>query len=438
MAPKTILKVKEKLKSWRQGKGRAGFKDSVITSQEEGASPDGTQVELRKGRSNFKGGGGRRKRLLWGGLIALIVLILLGGAGAKATSDSKFCASCHEMTPETATWQVTSHSKISCVTCHSELGSVNYVKGKVNILGLAFKHATGDIPQPITSYHPIQNDVCESCHSTMRKVTASGDILIPHDTHLKQGIACVACHGGVAHGYIAERGLTTQEEYGTWNVAKAEKVSKFDDTKTAMEACLDCHEQVNRGKQPWQDNEGVGKTEKQRVDERRALVQTAAESKGNLEEVAQPVVATSIATNLRAPIRCAPCHSNIKTPFNHAGPVWGTGHGVTARQDVRYCADCHSRQQIRALITPQTDVKDYARSDPFCITCHQKRPSGHLASKKEWLPAHPAIVESKEASNCLTCHDVQKFSTPVPGAKAPATSVICNTCHWFKDNKVEY
>lgn len=422
MAPNMIRKIREKLNRRRQRKGGVQSDNSVIASQK------GENKKTKIFRS---------RRLLWGSLIALVVFILLGGGGAKAASNSQFCAGCHEMAPETATWQVTSHSKISCVTCHRELGPTS-VKGKASIVRLVFKHATGDISQPITSYHPIQNDVCESCHSSMRKVTASGDILIPHDTHLKQGIACVACHGGVAHGFIAERGLTSKEEYGTWTVEKAEKVSKFDDTKTAMEACLDCHEQVNLGQKPWLENEGVGKSEKQRVDERQALAQKAAETKGDLGEVAQPVFATSIATNLKAPIRCAPCHSEIKTPFNHAGSAWGTTHGVTARQDVKYCADCHSRQEIRSLITDQTDVRDYARTDPFCITCHKKRPTGHLATGKEWLPAHPAVVENKGDANCLTCHDVQKFSTPAPGEKAPPTSVICNTCHWFKGNKVEY
>lgn len=366
-----------------------------------------------------------------------LILIVAGGAGLKVTSSNSFCISCHEMQPEHLTFQVTSHAQFSCTTCHVTPGVGNYIQSKVKVLGYISKHLTRKDTQPIVANAPIPNQVCEGCHSTMRKVTASGDINIPHDKHLQQGIACTACHGGVAHAFVAERGLNTQENLATWTVAKAEQVSKFDDTKTAMEACMDCHEQVNQGKKPWEDNQGLGKTEAQRVAERQDAQKQAQTGNGKLPQ-AVPTMASTGASQLTAPMRCAPCHLKIQTPVSHVDKSWGTTHGITAANDVKYCADCHSRQRERVLITAQTTVQDYARSNSFCAACHEKRPETHLANKQLWLPAHSSIVKDKGAQNCLVCHEISKATDQndkkIPGVNA----VTCNTCHWFKNGKVEF
>lgn len=389
--------------------------------------------------------GMNRKRLLWIGIGGVLVMALSTGAALKVTSTPQFCSSCHEMAPEYATWEVTSHAKIACVTCHIEPGAGNFVKHKMGSLVQLYEHFTGKIPQPIVMPHPIKNEVCEECHSTVRKVTASGDIIIPHDKHLKQGIACVACHAGVAHGFVAERGLTPKQDYATWTTAKAEKHTTFDNTRLGMEVCLNCHDQVNQGKKPWLENEGQGQTEKQRLQEQQDLQKLAATATGKLPEPGQTAAQAS-AGGLHPPMKCDACHSAIKTPDSHHDSSWGTTHGITARQDVRYCASCHSRQKERVLLTANTDVKDYARSNSFCVDCHAKRPAGHLEGKKEWLPAHSSVVREKSPANCLTCHDVQQptqksaaLQSRVPGVTAPGPNpVYCNLCHWFKDDKIVF
>lgn len=380
---------------------------------------------------------GKRSKWLLLLLGLLVVIVVGGGAGLKASSTSAFCASCHEMSPESATYKVTSHANLSCTTCHVSPGAGNYVKSKLNLVGYFGKHITGNYSYPIVSSEPIKNEVCVSCHSTMRKVTPSGDINIPHETHLKHEIACTACHGGVAHAFVAERGLTTKEDMGTWTLAKAEEVSKFDDTKTAMEACMDCHEQVNEGKKPWEDNEGLGKTEAQRVAERQESEKQAKEGNGQLPQAVQ-AVAMSGQSELTAPMRCAPCHLKIQTPVNHVEKTWGVTHGVTATKDPRWCADCHSRQRDRVLVTISTPVKDYARSNTLCAPCHEKRPAGHLTNKQQWLPTHSTIVKDKGAQNCLVCHEIDKAINPETKKQIPGVNAVtCNTCHWFKNGKVE-
>jgi len=386
-----------------------------------------------------------RKQLLLIVLGGLLGLVLITGVALKVTSTPQFCSSCHEMSPEYSTWHESSHSKIACVTCHIEPGAVSLVKHKISSLNQLFLHLTGKVPDTIVMPEPIKNEVCEQCHSTVRKVTASGDIIIPHDKHLAQGIACVACHAGVAHGFVAERGLNEKKDLSTWDNSKAVKVMSFDDTKLGMEVCLNCHEQVNAGKKPWLENQGQGQTEQQRLDEQGKVKELAANANGSLSELAKP--ATAVDTGgLHPPMGCGACHSASKTPDSHKTNDWKTTHGITASQDVRYCASCHSRQKERALLTDKTNVADYARSNSFCADCHAKRPAGHLAGKEQWLPSHPLIIQDKGATNCLTCHDIdkptQKPQTPptqLPGQALPSPNpVYCNQCHWFKNNKVEF
>ncbi|MDP4160347.1 MAG: NapC/NirT family cytochrome c [Bacillota bacterium] len=390
-----------------------------------------------------------RKKLVLIGLGGVVAISLLTGVALKATSTPQFCSSCHEMSPEYTTWETSSHSKIACVTCHIEPGAVSFVTHKISSLNQLYLHLTGKVPGTIVMPDPIKNEVCEECHSTARKVTASGDIIIPHDKHLAQGIACVACHGGVVHGFVAERGLTQKKDQSTWTLAKAEKVSTFDDTKLAMEVCLNCHEQVNQGKKPWLENQGQGQTEKQRADEQSQIKEIAANATGKLSESAKTATAptTANASGLHPPMNCNACHTSIKTPDSHQSGDWKTTHGITARQDVTYCASCHSREKERASVTKNTDVKDYARSNTFCADCHANRPAGHLAGKEEWLPAHPQVIQTKGPNGCLTCHDINKptpkpqssqTQLPLPGQVLPSPNpVYCDQCHWFKNNKIE-
>ncbi len=378
--------------------------------------------------------GPSRQRVLVILLGSLGVVILLSGATLKVTSTPGFCSSCHEMAPEYATWEVTSHNKIACVTCHIEPGAINLVKHKIGSIGQLYEHVTAKVPNPVTMPHPINNEVCEQCHSTMRKVTASGDIIIPHEKHLNQGIKCVACHAGVAHGFVVERGMAQKADYAGWTKDKAEKTVKFDDTKLAMELCFDCHEQVQNGKKPWLEKEGTGTSETERVREA-AELQAAAAGGAKLSQATPLIDANGKpAAGYPPTINCQGCHSAMKTPDSHRAAGWGTTHGLTARKDVRYCADCHSRQRERVLLTATTDVRDYVMSNVFCVSCHLKRPAGHLAGKQEWLPYHPQVVAAKSADGCLVCHDIQKPDPKQSGQRSPSSNpVYCNQCHWFQD-----
>ena len=177
----------------------------------------------------------------------------------------------------------------------------------------------------------IGNDACEQCHTLLRRISPSGDLIMPHDKNFAQGIACIACHNGVAHGFIAERGLTDKKDYGTWTVSKAEKAMSLGATKTSMNVCMDCHTKVNNDEKPWFTHDGVEKTEEQRI--------AASEQK---PEMASPAtIAAKLASPVDVPspskgtlktptIECNGCHSKMPIPNTHKDHTWTINHGITA------------------------------------------------------------------------------------------------------------
>jgi len=130
-------------------------------------------------------------------LILLVCLLSLGVIGiTQAPSASFVCQACHEMKPEIATWQVSSHSKIACIKCHPGI----HVEHLFQLI-----HFTKKYYLPIQVKEPVPESICINCHSGNRVITPKGDLIVPHQKHEQEGITCTECHIGVAHGGIAER-----------------------------------------------------------------------------------------------------------------------------------------------------------------------------------------------------------------------------------------
>lgn len=252
------------------------------------------------------------------------------------------CTGCHEMKPEILTWQVSSHSKIACITCHGEKTS-----------DFQGKHDSGDFTKPIKISKAIPNSVCEQCHSQNRDTTPAGDLLIPHDKHATAGVTCVKCHSGVVHAKIADRGLTAEgklSNYDNWDLETAKTQATSFYTRPSMWTCINCHKQ------------------------------------------------------LKVTRRCRACHTVIPELPSHDNPTWKALHGKTAEANIGECTKCHVTPGLPMFVTPSTGNKaaDFARAQEFCSSCHLQRPAMHETSM---VAAHPNKVATRGSQNCLTCHD---------------------------------
>lgn len=292
-------------------------------------------------------------------ILVVGIILIVGAAGlgvVNATSQSKFCSSCHEMTPEYVTWQASSHSQVDCINCHVGPGLGNLLKDKVGALSQIYQHVTDSYATPIEIKEPIKNYICQDCHSPNRKVTVDKDIIIPHDRHEAAGVECVACHSGVAHGKVAERGLTKDKNWSAWTVSTgAKQLQEFGEPQ--METCMQCHQERK--------------------------------------------VSNS----------CNTCHRNISPPASHQQASWSFQHGVAAREDFSTCSQCHL---ATGKEKPQ-DVVAYAASVADCRACHSQRPPNHQTSG--WTGQHKNVVAAKGMDYCKTCHNIKENDRPNPASK---------------------
>ncbi len=337
-----------------------------------------------------------KQRIFKYALILAGILIVLAAAGITTTvvtSRPGFCVACHVMKPEYATWQASSHSKVGCVECHARPGNVNMLADKAESAKKLYKYVAKTYELPVIMTEQIDNDRCLKCHDLKRRVTATGDLIIPHKKHQDKKIACTKCHQGVAHGKIASRGVTGGGDFKKWDVAAGQKLMTREFTDPKMGLCMDCHE-------------------------RRGVT-----------------------------LACDACHANPKMPEGHRGKGFFSNHGGQAKKSITYCATCHdyitknggtasdlSKQEedpVTAFLNRVTQsdgaksdgFSSYARNNGYCSDCHKKRPPSH---NDEWPYKHGPTAEATPdgANDCLVCHSPRN---DISGASVKQAA--CGSCH---------
>lgn len=164
--------------------------------------------------------------------ILLLVLAGLAFAGTNLVTSPSFCFSCHEMRPEFYTWQASSHRQFRCLECH-----------RINALRMAYRHISGTYYAPIQLLRPLSGAVCQKCHNLKnREVTASGDVIIPHELHERNRVECSKCHSGVAHGAVASQKVTFRTDYRKWDELLGRNwMNESRNSRPSMEVCMNCH-----------------------------------------------------------------------------------------------------------------------------------------------------------------------------------------------------
>jgi nitrate/TMAO reductase-like tetraheme cytochrome c subunit len=319
-------------------------------------------------------------------LLFLAIFFGISFVGLETTSSSEFCASCHEMKPEVYTWKASTHSEVDCVSCHIEPGLKNLAKSKAEGVVELYKKQMKTYTAPIRMPGEIPDSACETCHNVLaREVTASGDIIIPHDKHKNKDVECIQCHSGVAHGKIANRKMTYQADYAKWDskVGTAAMADiKF--IRPDMDTCMECHKAR------------------------------------------------------KATLECTACHTTGMFPKNHKKADFKTNtHGKQASTDLKDCNECHKDMSAEELEgyeevstltkvlnkdkaqAPKKNHYNYSKENTFCRDCHSKRPSSHTSN---FMMEHGTHA-SENKQKCMACHEVQRSSN------SNISQVACASCH---------
>ncbi|MHB9094892.1 MAG: cytochrome c3 family protein [Eubacteriales bacterium] len=279
----------------------------------------------------------------------------------NSQDDNKSCTGCHEMNPEVATWQVSSHSKIPCTACH-----------QVKPSDFQAQHDSQSFTKPIKMTDAIPSNVCEQCHSPNRVATTSGDLIIPHDRHAAAGVACVKCHAGVVHGKIAERGSAADGKYESWDQDFAKKQATMYYREPSMWTCIGCHRQL-------------------KVTRRCGACHTEIPS---LPSHDNPTWKSDHGKSARADIGgCTKCHVTPGSP-TFVTPSTGDKAADFARAQ-EFCYSCHLQRPAmhENSMIPVHPSKVAQRGIQNCLTCHNPDPpkpeakvTGTYCNQCHWLP----------------------------------------------------
>lgn len=341
----------------------------------------------------------KKKFLLMFLFILLGVVALLWGT-FETTSSNSYCSSCHMMKPEVFTWQASSHSHVACVGCHVEPGFKTKIKYKLVNVKEWIATLTGNYGIVITSTTPISDATCTQCHDmNARRVTPSGDLIIPHGKHLEMGVSCTLCHTGIAHGNIATKRVTFRTDYVKWDVSVGKSImSDVKNLRPTMEVCMNCHKVR------------------------------------------------------KAPLDCSTCHTSSMIPIDHKEEAFKNGvHGAEAAKDIQACDACHSYmskdpvevskgsestfQKFLAKDNGKSatiSVSDYVKANTYCRDCHGKRPSNH----DDKFQQNHGVLANQNKDKCFTCHDNRTQSVIKYG---PQTTVpACGNCHTGSHNRGDF
>ncbi len=226
------------------------------------------------------------------------------------------------MAPEWETWKKSSHSKITCYSCHGDRNPIYFFRMKLlaDPVG-AVSSILNTYEKPINkdnevSQHEIKRNRCERCHTNdNRKFTFPKGIIMNHKAHKKAGLRCTNCHNRITHlGAENYEPLKSQ-----WKEARGFKYKNF---ITMKQGCFRCHS-VN-----------------------------PAERDPETEKV--------IKNGKIPPKACTTCHNKyFNLPIGHSQPDWRSKHKDVARRDFSYCFGCHD-----------AGAKFDNKGKPWCTVCH--------------------------------------------------------------------
>jgi len=148
----------------------------------------------------------RKRRLLLFGLPAALILLFV--VSVELTSTSRFCSSCHYMTPFFESWKTSSHKDVQCKVCHYPPGVKSFFRTKIEGLVMVGRYWTR-LYVKSKPWAEIQDESClrSGCHDRrlLEGKVEFGKVAFDHKAHfedLKRGkkLRCTSCHSQIVQG----------------------------------------------------------------------------------------------------------------------------------------------------------------------------------------------------------------------------------------------
>jgi len=245
----------------------------------------------------------------WGGIALAIVVVVLLALPVISMLQPGYYKRYPSLGQRMDHWAVSTHSRISCIECHVEpgvQGFVTFAAGSVP----AFYSQLLQGPDDTNLLKAPGRAACQKCHTRYRRVTRSGDLLIPHRAHVEVlEMDCVECHKDLVHS-LNRRGFNRPEMEAC--------LAQCHDGDKASDECVKCHTRKQtpstHEQTDWLEVHGE---------------QAESEDCGECHDW--------------TPDYCADCHK--KRPASHAGN-WKTDHAEHAKVRGEGCLVCHGGQKF--------------------------------------------------------------------------------------------
>jgi hypothetical protein len=201
-------------------------------------------------------------------------------------------------------WRHSTHARMKCVDCHVDPGAANFLSFAARSVP-AFYSQLIQGPSKTNLLRAPDRFACQKCHTTYRRVSPGGDLLIPHRAHVMVlNVNCVVCHKDLVHTKNA-RGFNRPEMQTC--------LAECHDGKKATNKCTKCH------------------TRKQTPDSHSQpdWLQVHSTQKGKVN---------CDSCHGWAPDYCDKCHQ--QRPKSHTGN-WKKNHQFRAKERGKGCLFCH-------------------------------------------------------------------------------------------------
>lgn len=319
----------------------------------------------------------RPRAILWTatGLMAVVAVMVIA---LGVTSTYWFCANgCHKVQDDTITaYNMSSHAKVSCMACHMPVGAdpITFVFHKAEALGELYLTVSDNFELPLNAASHVAEEMdpgqCTQCHGPNREFTPGSGIIIDHDIHEANGVACTICHNRVAHPEEFELTLADNRKHEDFmDMEACFRCHGLEEGAQAPGACAACHPEDFELK-PANHLEP-------------AFYEEGGDSKGHAElKKAEPDYCRICHAEATF---CSDCHG-LAMP--HPAD-FREGHGQLGKSKPAICANCHAK-----------GAKADQSSD-FCNACHH----GAEDSTEPWIDLHFRVVAQTGASACFECHE---------------------------------
>jgi nitrate/TMAO reductase-like tetraheme cytochrome c subunit len=335
-------------------------------------------------------------------LVALLVLIPGGAAftffAFEASSQPRFCGSCHIMHPYYESWRTSTHNHIACVECHIPPGIASEFRKKYEALSMVARYFTGTYSTNPWTEIDDQSCLRSGCHAKRLLLGRElyQNVLFDHQPHLTEmrrgkQLRCTSCHSQIVQGsHISVTPSTcflchfknTRPNTGTARCTLCHAVPdktittaglSFDhgDVKRFDMQCMACHEGVVKGN---------GEVPRERC-------LTCHNEKARLARYGDTEFLHRMHVTEHK-VECLHCHIEIR-------------HQIPAREEAlsTECASCHSSAAGHSL------VRDLYRG----------------IGGKGVAPQPAAMYLA--GVRCEACHDVPRSDS------GHASGVSCMSCH---------